>query len=836
MPNILGELRYAARILGKHPAFTAIAALTLALGIGANTAIFSVVNALLLRPLPYPHSERLVLLRERSETFESGSVSYPNYLDWRAAQRGFTDLALFRRGGANLSGTSFDSTPERLGCARVTYNFLTILGLAPKLGRDFSESDDLPTAKKVALITEDLWKSRFGGSPAVIGQQILVDGVSREIVGVVPAALRLPRLSQLYLPLDDLRAEEDVLRRGNHPGFSVLGRLKPGVTLEQARADMNNISAELARRYPDNDAGRSVNVRILLESAVADYRQSMWLLFAATGCVLLIACANVANLQLSRALVRSRELAVRAALGAGRWHLVRQLLVETGLLVLIGAVLGVLFSLWSLDAILALSPANVPRFQETRIDFAALGFTATLALAAGLMVGLWPALRISRQPSISFDLHEGGGRGSSGGIHRQRARAGLVVTQVALALILLASAGLTLKSFWRAQDVPLGFDPQQVLSMRFELPKANYPTDEKVNAFNLQLLERVRAIPGVFAAAIGSNIPFDDNEWDSYFHLTGTPPTPPGKEPSAEVSVVSPDYFRVLGMPILKGRAFGPQDAFTGTRPVPTRNGFSGYPRSVIIDESFARRFFPGKDPIGQQIDDNQSGEEPSSPHKAPPLTVIGVVPRTRNEAPGENNVEKLNFPQMYFSQQQFPQDDNMLLVRAASGDPLALVGAIKREIQAIDPGQPVAQISTMEKNIRASLATRRLLMSLLAAFAALALLLASVGLYGVMALSVTQRMRELGIRMALGAARRDVFRLVLGQGVLLVVFGIILGLLGAVAASRAFGSILYGVGALDFPAFGLAIISLVSVALIACILPARRATQVDPMIALRAE
>jgi putative ABC transport system permease protein len=834
--NVLGEIRYAARILGKHPAFTAIAALTLALGIGANTAIFSVVNALLLRPLPYPHSENLVLLRERSETFDSGSVSYPNYLDWRESQRSFTDLALFRRGGVNLSAISGDSTPERMGCARVTYNFLNVLGLSPQVGRDFSEADDRPTAKKVALITNDLWKGRFGGSPAVIGQQILVDAVPREIIGVLPATLSLPRLSQIYLPLDELRAEEGVLQRGNHPGFSALGRLKPGISLDQARADLNTIAAELARKYPEHDAGRSINARILLESAVADYRQSMWLLFAATGCVLLIACANVANLQLSRALSRSRELAVRAALGAGRWHLVRQLLVETGLLVMIGAIGGILFSLWSLDAILALSPAKVPRFQETRIDFTALAFTGALALVAGLAVGVWPALRISRQSSISFDLHEGGGRGSSGGIHRQRARAGLVVTQVALALVLLAAAGLALKSFWRAQDVPLGFDPQGILTVTLELPRASYNTDEKIAAFNTRLLERVKGVPGVAAVALGANVPFDEAEWDSYFHLTGTPPTPHGKEPSAEVNVVSSDYFRVMGMPILKGRSFGPQDAFTGTRPVPARNGFRGYPRTVIIDDSFARRFFPGKDPIGQQIDENQSEDEEASGHKSPPMTVVGVVPRTRNEAPGENNVEKFNFPQMYFSQEQYPQDGNVLLVRAASGDPLALVASIRREVQAIDPNQPIALISTMEKNIGVSLATRRLIMSLLAAFAGLALLLASVGLYGVMALSVTQRMRELGIRMALGAARSDVFRLVLGQGVVLVGIGITLGLIGAIAASRAFGSVLYGVGALDLPAFTLAIISLVLVALMACVLPARRATQVDPIIALRAE
>lgn len=818
MANLAGEFRHAARILAKQPGFTAIAALTLALGIGPNTAIFSIVNALLLRPLPYPHSEELCLVRESSQAFESSSVSYPNYLDWRAAQRGFTDLALLRRGGVNLSGTTGEATPERIGCARVTANFLSILGLRPKIGRDFVDADDVPGCKKVALITDALWQRRFGGSPGVIGQDVLIDGVSREIIGVLPETIRFPRLSEIYLPLDDLRAEEGVVRRGNHPGFSALGRLKPGVTLAQASADMDNIAKELERRYPEDDAGRRVTVRILLEAAVADYRQSVWLLFAATACVLLIACANVANLQLSRALARGRELAVRAALGAGRWQLVRQLMVESVVLVFLGVVAGVLLALWSLDGILALTPASVTRFQETRIDFTALAFTVGSAIIAGGVVGLWPALRISRQASIAFDLHEGGGRGSSEGVHRQRIRAVLVVTQVALALILLAAAGLTLKSFWHAQDAPLGFNPDNILSMTLALPKARYDKDEKVDAFNTHLLERVRALPGVASAAIGANVPFDDNEWDSNFHLTGTPAIPPGKEPSAEVNVVSADYFRVMGMPILRGRAFGPEDA-------------PNQPRSVIIDESFARQYFAGKDPIGQKIDDNQTFKK-----DPPPLTVVGVVPRTRNEAPGENNVEKLHFVQMYFYEPQYPQEENSLLVRSTSGDPLSLIASIKREIQSIDPDQPVSSVSTMEKKVSTSLATRRLVMTLLGSFAGLALLLASVGLYGVMALSVTQRMRELGIRMALGAARGHVFRLVLGQGALLIMVGVGLGLIGAAVAGRALRSLLYGVGALDVPAFAVAVGSLILVAVLACVLPARRATQVDPIICLRAE
>jgi putative ABC transport system permease protein len=832
MRGIFQDVRFGLRILARHPGFTAIAVLTLALGIGANTAIFSVVNALLLRPLPYLHPEHLVLLRERSETFDSGSVSYPNYLDWRASQRGFTDLALFRRDGVNLSGGSGDATPERTAAARVTWNFLSILSVPPKLGRDFIEADDSPGSKKVALITERLWQRRFGGSSTVVGQQILVDGISREIVGVVPERVGIPRLAEIYLPLDELRADEAVLRRGNHPGFSALGRLKPGITLEQAAADMNNIAQDLARRYPENNAGRTVNARILLESAIADYRQSVWLLFAAVGCVLLIACANVANLQLSHALTRTRELAVRAALGASRWQLVRQLLIESGVLVFGGAILAVLFALWSRDAIIALSPPTVPRFHETRIDFAALVFTVAVAVVAGLLIGLWPAWRIAQASSLSLDLHAGGGRTSSEGARRQRARGTLVVAQIALALVLLAAAGLTLKSFWHAQNAPLGFNPHGILTMNLSLPKARYPTDEKIAAFNAQLLERLSAIPGVSGAAIGANNPFDDNEWDSYFHLTGTPPTPHGKEPSAEVNVISPDYFRVMEMPILRGRGFGPQDTFSLHRASPVRDGFSGAPRSVIIDESFARRYFPGKDPIGQQIDDNQADEK----KQPPPMTIVGVVPRTRNEAPGENNVEKFNFPQMYFCAAQYPQDENTLLIRIATGDPLSIVAAVKREVQVLDPDQPVASISTMESNVATSLATRRLIMTLLGAFAALALILASVGLYGVMALTVTQRTRELGIRLALGAARSDVFRLVLSHGALLVSVGITVGLIGAIAASRALSSVLYGVGTLDLPAFAIAIIALAVVALLACFLPARRATQVDPIVALRAE
>jgi putative ABC transport system permease protein len=819
------DLQFAFRQLLKQPGFAFIAVLVLALGIGANTAIFSVVNAVLLRPLPYPQSDRLVLVRERTSLFDSGSVCLPNYLDWRASQRGFSDLALFRRDDANLSGATSDVEAERVGSARVTYNFLSVLGVPPELGRDFREADDVPHCKKVALISDGLWKRRFGSSRGVIGQSITLDGVQREIIGVLRPNVKLPRAAQIYIPLEDLRADKDYLDRRNHPGFSVLGRLKPNVTLAQATADLNNIAAELDRRYPDSNAGRRVTTLILLDSAVKDYKHGVTLLLLAVGCVLLIACANVANLQLARALGRERELAVRAALGASRGQLARQVFTESAILAVLGAIAGVLLALWGLDAIKAVSPAgsasfapsDVTRFQEANLDFKVLAFTAAVAIGAGLLVGLWPALRVSRTASLTLSLHEGG-RGTSDGAQRQRIRSGLVVAQVALALLLLAGAGLTLKSFRNAQNTRLGFKPENILVADVLLPKARYDTDEKVARFNDQLVERIRALPGVEAAALGSNIPFDNNEWDSSFHLTGTPPYPPGERPEAEVNVVTPDYFRVMGMPLLRGRAFTADDR-------------ANQRHSVIIDETLAQKYFPGKDPIGQQMDDNRSSEK-----NPPPLTIVGVVPRTRNEAPGEDNVEQYHWVQMTFAADQVPNRGNMLLVRVRSANPLSLVPAIKRELQALDPDQAFAGISTMENNIAKSLGSRRMMMSLLGAFAAIALLLASVGLYGVMALTVTQRTRELGIRFALGASRGDVLRLVLGQGAVLVGLGLAAGSLGAFVTSRALRSVLYDVGVLDTAALIGAMLALSLVAFIACFLPARRASLVDPIEALRME
>lgn len=814
---MFSDLRYAIRMLINSPVFSMIAIVALALGIGANTAIFSVIDAVLLRPLPYPQPDQLILLREKMPIFESGSVSYPNYLDWRAGQRTFTDLALYRRDSMNLSSRGEEMPPERIQGGVMSWNMMRVVGLPPILGRDFTEADDVPGGAKVALISEGLWRRRFGASQKVLGEQLMVDAEPRTIVGVLPNDMRVMRTAEVYLPLGELRADKNVLQRDNHPGFSALGRLKEGVTLTQARADLDNIAHELTRRYPASNTGRTVTALTLLDAGVGDYRQNLNLLLVAVACVLLIACANVANLQLARALSRGKELAVRAAMGASRWRLMRLLLIESAVLGMAGGAVGLLIAFWSLDAIHALSPPQSLRFQETGIDLLTLGFATAIALFCGIIVGVWPAWRVSRLASLSGVLHEAGMRTGSDSAGRQRARGALVITQVALALVLLASAGLTLRSFWNSQNASLGFEPAGLLTMTLALPQARYNSNEKVVNFHAQLIERIEVLPGIVAAAIGENVPFDDTEWDSSFHITGAPPSVPGQEPSAEMNFISPDYFKLMKMPILRGRTFGARER-------------TQQPRSVIIDDSLARRYFPNQDPIGQHIDDNQTNEE-----NPPPLTVVGVVPHVRSDVPGEE-FDRLQLPQMYLSAAQFARRENTLLVRVARGDPAKFAPAIVHEIERIDPEQPVADISTMEKNISESLATRRLTMTLLGSFAALALLLASVGLYGVMALSVTQRTREFGIRLALGAPRHDVFRLALGRGLLLVGMGLALGLLGALGAGRALTSLLYNVGSLDPAALFIAIIALASVALLACWFPARRATRVDPIVALRYE
>jgi putative ABC transport system permease protein len=817
LPSIWQDLRFAVRVLAKSPGYTCIAVLVLALGIGANTAMFSVIDAVLLRPLPYPQADRLMVLNEHMSLFNAASVSYPNYLDWRAAQHSFADLAMVRRASYNVSFPDAGGVPpERVPSADVTANFLPVLGVPPELGRNFSPAEDTPGGPKAVMIGDALWRRRFGADPHVLGQRVVVDGVAREIVGVVPAEVQYPREAEMFLAMGDLRKDPALTDRGNHVGFAVLGRLKPGISLALASQDLNGIAGELTRRYPNTNTGRTVTVRPLLTALVGDYRQSLWLLLGAVGCVLLIACANVANLQLARSAGRQKELAVRTALGAGRWRLMRQMLTESAVLGVLGGALALLLALWATDAVIALSPRGVLRFHQVHLDFTALGFTAAIALGTGLLAGIWPAWRLSGMAAMATALHEGSARGGTGGAGQLRTRALLVITQVALALVLLAGAGLTLKSFWRAQNEPLGFQPAGILMMSISLPEARYP-DEKIGPFFDHLLARVRALPGVVSAATGNNVPFDENEWDSDFHITGTPPYPPGQEPEAEVNSATPDYFKTVGIPLLRGREFNATD-------VP------GQPGSVIIDETFASKYFPGQDPIGKHIDDNQSRDK-----NPPPWTVVGVVGHTLNGAPGTDPAFA-RIVQMHLCARQTNESDSMLMVRVASGDPLRLAEPIRHEVLAIDPDLPVAEVNTMDANIAASLAPRRLTMVLLGTFALLALVLASIGLYGVMALSVAQRTREMGIRLALGAQRSTILRLIMRQGAILVGIGLLAGLVIALAATRLLTSLVYGVSDNDPLTLGIVTVVLAGAGLLACWLPARRATRVDPIVALRNE
>ncbi len=813
---MLSDFRQAFRSLFRSPGFTTVAIVVLALGIGANTAVFSVINAMLLRPLPYPHPEQLCVIRENEPNFNDASISYPDYLDWRSAQRSFTDLVIFDRGYFNVSfAPGSGQTPESVRGARVSANYLSVLGLHPQQGRDITETEDTPGGPTVVLLSDSFWRQHFGADPAVVGRPLTLDGVSREIIGVLPPQAGFPRKLDVVVPLGDERKNENVIKRGNHPGLAAFGRLRSGVSVAQGRQDLDAIAAQLARQYPESNTGVTINMRSLTDYTVENYRKNLYLLLGAVGSVLLIACANVANLQLARATGRTKELAVRAALGASRARLVRQLLIESILLGILGGVLGVLLALWLVDAIVA-SSASLPRLQEARLDPVVLAFAFTVSVGTGILAGVWPAWRLSRIDAMAAALRETNARGASGGASQGRTRAALVVIQVALAVVLLAGAGLVLRGFYAALTRPLGFRAPGLLTASLSLPEVRY-TLEKTRQFDHGLLDRVRALPKVKSASLVVNAPFGGMDWESPIHLTGTPPYPPGQEPSAQMSFALTDYFKLMGMPILRGRDFGPQDT-------------ADQPPVAIIDENLAREYFPDRDPIGQHLDNMATTDDKN----APPFTIIGVVPHVRHDAPGENPVIE-TMPQMYASLEQFPRQNVELMVQAKGGDPLGLTETLRHLVAGIEPELPVSDVSTMERSIADSLASRRVTMILLGAFAVVALGLATVGLYGVMALSVTQRTRELGIRMALGAQRSAVLALVLRQGVKLVAVGLGVGLVTTLILGRLLANLLDGVSG-DVLTLSAVCGLLAASALLACWLPARRATRLDPMTALRDE
>ncbi|HZN12569.1 MAG TPA: ABC transporter permease, partial [Blastocatellia bacterium] len=763
------DLRYGLRMLWKNPGFTVVAVIALALGIGANTAIFSVVNAVLLRPLPYEESARLVILSERSPQLEGMSISYPNFTDWRQQNGVFEQIAVFRRQSYNLTGTG---EPERLTGGQVSADLFPALRVKPALGRAFRAEEDQPGGEPVAILSHGLWQRRFGGDPQILGRALVLSGRSYSVVGVMPEDFNFPSRVELWTPVGQESGQPSWQNRGNHPGLYGVARLKGGVTIDRARAEMDAIAARLEQQYPQSNTGNRVSITPALENVVRDIRPALLVLLGAVGCVLLISCANVANLLLARAAARQKEMAIRTALGAGRWRVVRQLLTESLLLALLGGGLGLLLARWGVRLILAVSPDSIPRAREIGLDGRVLGFTLLVSLLTGVIFGLVPAWQASK-PDLNETLKDAG-RGSTGGLRRQRFRSALVVAEVALALVLLVGGGLLIRSFYRLQQVNPGFRPERLLTFQVALPSAKYSEDQpRINFYN-QTLERLGALPGVESVGAATGLPLGNNGWQTSFAIEGRPDPPPGQRPLTETAIVTTDYFRAMGMTLVKGRAFGEPDR-------------KGSPPVTVIDERFAELHFPNEDPIGKGIRFGGRGGD------NPVTTVVGVIRRVKMEGLATDS----NRVQSYRPYLQQPANGMTVVMRAA-GDPGQLAQAARQHVLAVDPDLPIFNVRTMERIWDDSVAPQRLNTLLLGIFGGVALLLAAVGIYGVMSYSVTQRTHELGIRMALGARPRDVRALVVRQGMTFVALGVGLGLAGALVVTRWMASLLYGVSASD--------------------------------------
>ncbi|PYS79346.1 MAG: ABC transporter permease [Acidobacteria bacterium] len=809
MKTLLQDLRYGLRMLLKNPGFTAVAVIALALGIGANSAIFSVVNSLLLRPLPFEQPGRLVQVWEANPQRGQTEVpaSFPNFADWRDQNHVFEQMVAYSDWSFNLTGAA---EPERIRSAIVSPTFFSTLGIKPILGRTLLPDEDQPGKDLSVVISQRLWQRRFNSDPNVVGKTVDLNGKSFTVVGVIAQTADLPGLSddtELWAPVSQGFGFTN--RRGHY--LNVIARLKPGVGEAQAQADMNQIAAALSRQYPEANADRGVRIVPLQEQVVGDVRLALLVLLGAVVFVLLIASTNVANMLLARASSRRKEIAIRTALGAGRWRLIRQLLTESLLLALAGGTLGLLLALWGVDLLVAFGPSDLPRVKEVAMDGRVLAFTFAVSLATGLVFGLVPALQSSR-PELNETLKEGG-RSATGGASRRRVRSLLVVTEIALSLVLLVGAGLLLKSFFRLRAVNPGFNPQDVLTMQLDLHGPNYQKGAQLTAFHDQLLDRVKALPGVEAVATASAVPVapDAGFWHLSFAIEGQTPDPANR-PVAFYNGVSPDYFRTMQIPVLRGRVFDEHD-------VKKAQGV------VIINETLARKYFPGADPVGQRI--TLSDENPKEEDWA---TIIAVVKDTKpRELSGEPVAE------MYMPYAQQPEVNMALMIRT-TGRPDAVAAAVRREVLALDHDQPVYSVRTLPAVMSEAVATPRFRTSLLGLFAALALVLAVVGIYGVMSYAVAQRTHEFGIRMALGAQGRDVLKLVVGYGMALALAGVLIGLAASFALTRVMSGLLYGVAPTDPVTFACISLLLLAVALAACLVPARRAAKVDPMVALRYE
>lgn len=802
--DMIQDLRYSLRMLLKKPGFTLIAVVTLALGIGANTALFSVVNAVLLRPLPYQEPDRLVILWEQASRMES-SVAYPNFVDWRDRNQVFEKITAFRRESFNLTGTG---EAERLSGRMVSADFFATFSKQPARGRDFTAADDRPGVAAVVILSHGYWQRRFGADEKIVGSQLTLNNRAFTVIGIAPADFQFGAGADLFVPLG-LYADR-FQERGAHPGIYVAGRLKPGVNAEQARSGMDTIMAALGEQYPETNKDRRVHLESLYDNTVQNVRQSLYILLGAVGFVLLIACANVANLLLSAAAGRRKEIALRAALGAGRLRVVRQLLTESVLLSLCGGLLGALLAIWGTQSLIAFVPEGIPRLGEAEVDLRVLGFTLLLSLVTSLVFGLVPALQAAR-----FDLNEvmkEGERGWTG--RRSRIRSLLVVVEVALALVLLIGAGLMIRSFRQLQQIDTGFQASNLLTMNLSLAVT---PDEAAKAQNFleQLGQNLRQLSGVQSAAISNGMPFAGAMEDSFF-IEGDDLNDPLAEKMALVYLTSPEYLQTMGIRLLRGRYFTQQDRAGGT-PV------------VVIGETLARKHFPNQDPIGKRL----NGLVIDQPE------IIGVVGQVKHyglegRTPVENQVY---LPLAQVPPQTLPGVARRInvLVRTA-GDPLGVAAAARRQVQELNVNQPVFNVSTMERLVATSITGQRFSLILLALFAGLALVLAAVGIYGVMSSVVEQRTREIGIRLAVGAQRRDVLRLIASQGLGLTGIGVGIGLIGSLALTRVMATLLSGVSTTDPLTFAGVAVLLISVSALASYVPARRAMKVDPMIALRCE
>jgi predicted permease len=819
MRTLLQDLRYGLRMLASHAGFTIVAVLTLALGIGANTAIFSVINGVLLQPLPYRDPGRLMIMGEKTPEFDMMSLSYPNFLDWQRESRSFQSLGALRWTAYDLTGSG---TPEHLDGKMVSAGFFSTLGIRPLLGRDFEAQEDHVGAGRVAMISGGLWKRRFGASPDVIGKPVTLSGEAYTVIGVIPADFRLLDTADVYTLLgqwDDVLAHS----REAHPGLRAVGRLKPGVTRDQAQADMNNVAAQLAQTYPKSNAQHGVNLRPLAQESVGDVRPALLVLLGAVGFVLLIACANVANLLLARSTARRREMAIRAAMGATQGRMIRQLLTESVLLALAGGALGLLLARWGTQAVVAAIPGGLPRMENIGVDKWVLAFTMALSVATGVIFGLVPALQTSR-----LDLHttlQEGSRGSTGG--QNRLRSVLVVAEVAASLVLLIGAGLMLKTMWRLSRVGPGFNPRGLLTFSVSLSPANRATPDRIRTTYRQLAEGIQAIPGVRAAGTVDDLPLSGSDSELPFWVSGRP------RPSSQSEMlwaldydVSPGYLRAMDIPLLRGRFISDAD-IKGSAPV------------MVIDEAMAKSLFPREDPIGQSI--RIAVPEGFGPGLDRPIEIVGVVGHVKHFGLATDASSKIQY-QVYLPFMQLPDQIMPLMAPAmtmtvrTTVDPLSLVSAVRRRLAEQGGDQPVFGVQTMAQIVSDSVAGRRFSMLLLGVFAGLALLLAAVGIYGVISYTATQRTHEIGIRMALGAARTDVLRLVVGDGLRLSLVGVGAGLAAALGLTRLMSSMLYGVRSTDIVTFAAVSMLLAGVATLASYVPARRATKVDPMVALRYE